>query len=181
MDYVRTSFELQGKDLLANVQDLSAEELAFRPAPHANSIGFLWWHVARVEDGWFQRSIQRQTHLWVSAGWARRFAMPEEMRDMGYNYSLEQLEAFKTPSRELLLEYWQAVRDATMAFLGTWDPDGDAMEVRAPWGGTMRVQDVCVQVLWELNQHGGQIAYLRGLQRGLQRPEYMGPMAPSSS
>ena len=27
-EYVRTSFELQGKDLLENVQDLTSEELA---------------------------------------------------------------------------------------------------------------------------------------------------------
>ena len=178
-EYVRTSFELQGKDLLENVHDLTAEELAFRPAPHANSIGFLWWHIARVEDGWFQRSIQRQPHLWVSAGWAKRFGMPEEMRDMGYNYTLEQIEAFATPGRELMLEYGRAVRGGTLAFVDGWDPENDTIEVRAPWGGTMGVRDVCAQVLWELNQHSGQIAYLRGLQRGLQRPEYMGPLAPS--
>ena len=31
-----------------------------------------------------------------------------------------------------------------------------------------------------MNQHAGQVSYLKGLQRGLQRPDYMGPLSLSS-
>ncbi len=30
------------------------------------------------------------------------------------------------------------------------------------------------QLLWELNQHGGQIGYLRGMQRGIEDASYTG-------
>jgi hypothetical protein len=30
------------------------------------------------------------------------------------------------------------------------------------------------QLIWEFNQHGGQIAYLRGMQRGIEDPAYSG-------
>ena len=177
-EFIREAMQLTRKDLLDNIRDLTAEELAWRPAPHSNSIGFLAWHITRVEDGWIQRPIQRKLHLWVADKWAERFGMPEEQRDMGYGYTVEQLQAFKTPSLELLLGYSQAVRDATLAFLDTWDPASDAIEVRAPWG-TMTVATTFQQLIWELNQHGGQIAYVKGIQRGLQRPDYPGPLAPS--
>jgi hypothetical protein len=175
-EFIRRSLELQRKDLLENVAGLTAQELAFRPAPHANAIGFLVWHMARVEDGWVQRAIQRRPHLWVSEGWAQRFGMPPEMRDMGYSYTAAQIEAFKTPPRDLLLSYGQAVRDASLAYIDGWDPAAP-VEVRAPWGGTVGVNDVFAQLTWELDQHSGQVAYLRGLQRGLQRPDYMGPLS----
>lgn len=176
-DFVRRSFELQGKDLLENVRDLTADDLAWRPAPHANPIGFILWHMLRVEDGWVQRVAQRKPHLWISDGWARRCGMPEDMRDLGFNYTLEQVAAFKTPPLDVLLGYGDAVRQTTLASIDTWDP-GARVELRAPWGGTIGVEDVFLQLLWELENHGGQIAYLRGLRRGLQHPEYMGPLAP---
>src|SRR5215831_12603249 len=34
---------------------LTTEELAWRPDHHSNSIGFMLWHLARVEDRWIVR------------------------------------------------------------------------------------------------------------------------------
>ena len=36
--------------LLATCGGLTDEQAAWRPAPHANSIGFILWHVGRAED-----------------------------------------------------------------------------------------------------------------------------------
>ena len=38
----------------------------------------------------------------------------------------------------------------------------------------MTLGNMCQQLLWEFNQHGGQIAYLRGMQRGLEDSAYSG-------
>ena len=38
----------------------------------------------------------------------------------------------------------------------------------------MTLANLCQQLLWEFNQHGGQIAYLRGMQRGLEDSSYSG-------
>ena len=48
------------------------------------------------------------------------------------------------------------------------------MTVINPRGGTMTLANMCQQLIWEFNQHGGQIAYLRGMQRGLEDPRYSG-------
>ena len=35
------------------------------------------------------------------------------------------------------------------------------------WGQTITLADMFRILLWEVNQHGGQASYLRGMQRGL--------------
>ena len=177
-EFIRQALDMTRKDMLQNVLDLSASELAWRVVPHANSIGFLLWHLARVEDGWIQRPVQRKPHLWVSEAWFEKFGMPEDQRDMGYNYTVQQIESFKTPPLDLLMGYSESVRDATLVFLDSWDPESASPEVRAPWG-TITVSDVFQTLIWEGNQHAGQIAYIRGLMKGLQRPDYMGPLSTS--
>ena len=50
--------------LLEEVQDLTPEELGWRAGPEANPIGWILWHMLRVEDMWFQFFVQRQTEIW---------------------------------------------------------------------------------------------------------------------
>ena len=88
----------------------------------------------RVEDGWIQRVIQREKHLWVRAGWAVRFGMPEDQRDMGFDYREEQIRSFAVPQLSLLRDYFNAVRGGSLDFLASWDPDDDDAEHRAPLG-----------------------------------------------
>ncbi len=178
-DFIRQALDLNRKDLLRQLDGLSPDDLGWQPAPHSNSIGFIAWHMARVEDGWVQRVFQRQPHLWISDGWAKRFGMAEEMRDLGWGYSKDQLAAFNTPSLDLILGYSEAVRRSTLDFLERWDPEGEPVEARAPWGSPISAQDFFAQLVWELNQHGGQIAYVRGLRRAEIDAEYTGPLAPS--
>lgn len=176
-DFLRQALSMSQKDLLGNIQDLTEEELRFQPAPHANPIGFLLWHMARVEDAWVQRAVQRKPHIWASERWFERCGMPEDQRDIGHNWDVGRVAAFKPPPLGALLGYGAAVRQGTLDFLDSWDLETGKREVRAPWG-TISVSDVFAILVWELNQHGGQVAYIRGLKRGLQRPAYMGPLAP---
>ena len=40
----------------------------------------------------------------------------------------------------------------------------------SPVGGRFTLASLYQQLIWEMNQHGGQMAYLRGLQRGIEDP-----------
>ena len=95
--------------------------------------------------------------------------------DTGYGYGPEQLAAFTTPDAAALLDYAAEALTAANRFLTSiGDAELDGMEVINPRGGTMTLANMCQQLLWEFNQHGGQIAYLRGMQRGLENPLYSG-------
>ena len=60
--------------MLAAVEGLSSEELHQRPAPESNPIGWLMWHLSRVQDFAVSSMSDRET-VWVRDGWYERFGM----------------------------------------------------------------------------------------------------------
>ena len=48
---------------------LTPQEMAWRPDPAANSINFLVWHIARVEDRWIQGFARGDEEIWIRDGW----------------------------------------------------------------------------------------------------------------
>ena len=57
------------------VEGLSAEQLAQRVGPEANTIAWLVWHLARVEDDHVSE-LAGTDQVWTSEGWAKRFELP---------------------------------------------------------------------------------------------------------
>lgn len=158
------------------VRDLTPAELAWRPHTEANSIGFMLWHVARVEDRWLHCFAQDSTELWRREGWAQRLGLPEDAT--GVNYTAQQLTAFPVPPLALLQSYYDAVRTATLAYLRSVTAEAfDAHPGRIPFPEVsprplpddFTIARMFRQLIGEMNQHLGQIAYVRGLQRGLDK------------
>ena len=177
-DFVRHALEMQRNDLLRSLHGLTPEDLAWRPAEQGNAIGFLAWHMARVEDMWVQRVFQGKQQLWQSDGWSGRLGMEAYARDNGFGFDEAKLAAFRPPALPLLLAYMDAVRQKTLAFLDGWDANGAPVQAVLPWdkGVTLGIERFWAQILWELNQHSGQAAYVRGLRRALVDAKYMGPV-----
>ena len=161
--------------LLRSVDGLSDNEIRWMPTPESSSIGFLVWHYGRTLDRWVHSRLQDAPQLW-DQGWADRLDQSiTSPNDTGYGYGPEELASFVYPDTTALLEYAQATLDAAKNYLASRnDADFDDRSVANPRGGAMTLANMCQQLLWEFNQHGGQIAYLRGLQRGLEDSSYSG-------
>ena len=161
--------------MIRSVDGLSEEEMQWMPTPECSSIGFLVWHYGRTLDRWVHSRLQGAPQLW-ELGWASRLGQEAtNPNDTGYGYGPIQLTAFQHPNTEVLLEYATAALEEAKRLLASWNEDDfDRKSVINPRGGTMTLANMCQQLLWEFNQHGGQIAYLRGLQRGLEDPSYSG-------
>jgi hypothetical protein len=100
--------------------------------------------------------------------------------DTGYGFTVDDLEAYKAPDSSALMEYVAAVRQESVEYFASLsESDFDGMEVVNPRGGTITLAVMCQQLIWEFNQHGGQIGYLRGEQRGLEDPGYSGGLLES--
>lgn len=163
--------------LYRTLQGLTPEELAWRPGPEANSIGFMLWHVARVEDRWLHRYAYDTTEIWERDGWYARCGLP--VSDTGVGYTSAQIASFPHPDLATLQAYFDAVRQALVAYLHGLTPEAlDVHPHRIPFpevsGGRQLPDDFTItrmfrQLIGEENQHFGQIAYLRGLQRGLDK------------
>ena len=149
-----------------SLDGLTQEEFAWRPKPDCNSIAFILWHVTRVEDHFINRLFQRQEEIYESDGWRQKLGTPGD--SSGYNYTVEQLQAWQAPKLEALKGYASAVRQKTLDFL-EHITDAKLAEVPRPERSPDTVAASLAHISNEIAQHTGQIAYLRGMQRGLNK------------
>jgi uncharacterized damage-inducible protein DinB len=140
---------------------LSAEDLAYRPEPGANSIAWLVWHLTRLQD---QRlaGLAGGEELWVVGRWYDRLGMPPTT-DTGVGHSAAQVAAVRPHDSDALLAYHDAVADRTRAYLATVDADELDRVVDATADPPVTVGNRLVAVLSGLLQHAGQARYLRGI------------------
>ena len=145
----------------AVVSGLDEAALAWRPAPAANSVGWLVWHLTRVQDDHVS-DVAGVEQIWTAGGWADRFGLPLEPRDTGYGHDGDQVGAVRA-SADLLTGYHDAVFEATSRYLaGLKDADFDRI-VDARWNPPVTLGVRLVSVVDDDAQHAGQAAYVRGL------------------
>ena len=145
--------------LLGSCNGVTREQALWRPAPHANNIGFVLWHVARAEDGTLSR-LCAETPLWVSEKWHERFGQPVDAPDPGDKLGLR---AVNIPEMEVLIGYLGAVYARTSEYLGRLTEDGlQAVPGPSQSGPTRAVS--LRHLITHKNHHQGQIDFIRGLQ-----------------
>ena len=84
------------------VKGLSPDELARPPQPGANTVGWLVWHLTRVQDD-HVAEVAGRPQVWQEDDWAPRFGLPADATDTGYGYSAEQVAAIRPRSAEVLV------------------------------------------------------------------------------
>ena len=146
---------------VAVVDGLSPDELTHRPGPAANSIAWLVWHLARVQDD-HVADVAGVEQVWTAHGFAERFALPFAAADIGYGHSSEQVAQVQAEAG-LLAEYLSAVHTATLAFLDTVGADDLDRVVDTRWDPPVTLGVRLVSVVNDDTQHLGQAAYVRGL------------------
>jgi hypothetical protein len=161
-EFIEDALNKEHEFLMEAVRDLTPEELAWRAGPEANPIIWILWHMVRVEDMWLQFFIQRRLEIWEREGWHEKFGLPT--RENGFGHTREQVASFPALDLSELLKYGESVRSGTLDYLRGLGP-GDYNEVPRERRPEMTVGAVFRQVVGELYQHQGHIAYLKGLVR----------------
>ena len=145
---------------------MTPEELATQPTPESNSVGWIVWHMGRVEDRWMQR-LAGGKQLWEQ-GWAEKLGMPADPMYAGAGMTPKELAEFHTPSVEQLKSYIEAVRGRTADLMGSIRPEQLDDEIEAFGSRKMSIGQVFSHMMSELNQHAGQAAYVKGYLKGYQ-------------
>ena len=57
-EFIEDALDKERQFLMEAVDDLTSQELTWRAGPEANPIGWILWHMLRVEDMWIQFFIQ---------------------------------------------------------------------------------------------------------------------------
>jgi hypothetical protein len=146
----------------AAVEGLDLEGLLWQPDPDANTIAWLTWHLARVQDAHLAE-LHSEGEQWAQGGWASRFGLAQDSVETGYGHTREQMLAVRPESAEVVVDYLDTVTLRTRAFLATvTDEDLDQVVDRS-WDPPVTMGVRLVSVLDDAAQHAGQAAYVRGV------------------
>ena len=166
-EFIRESIEANWEWLERYLGGLTQEEIEYQPNDQCHSIGFIVWHYGRALDMWTQTLARKQQQLYEKE-WAQRLGFSPEAMDVGFGYSVEDLSNWRCPDKSLLIEYAIVARDNFLGFLAEHDDDSlTTTTMTNRQGNEMTVAAMFRMLIWEVNQHGGQASYLRGMQRGL--------------
>lgn len=152
-----------GSVLTRALDGLSIDQLQKQPAgPESNPIGWMAFHLSRVHDAGFSVLLGKP-QLWRSDGWHEKFGLTPETGSLGGS-TLDQVRVFNPVSAELLLAYWNAVRERSREFLEGLQED-DIDKPTPPGSGPANevYRTTIARITSDTSQHIGQIAYARGL------------------
>lgn len=150
------------EEVHAVLDGLAQSELDARPGSGANSIGWLVWHIARVQDD-HVAGVAGREQTWTADGWHERFALELAPRDIGYGHTSEQVAQVSGIKASELRAYYDAVHAATLDYIATLTaPDLDRI-VDTRWDPAVTLGVRLVSVVNDNQQHTGQAAYARGL------------------
>jgi DinB family protein len=151
---------------------LDSEVAAYRPTPQANSVAWLIWHSARVQDVQVcdiaktladgRSDKPRSGQVWTRDGWVDRFGLDLPRDDTGYGHSADAVAKVRA-SAELLAGYYRAVHDMTLEFVETLTDADLERIVDRRWDPPVTASARLVSIVDDCAQHLGQAAYLRGI------------------
>jgi hypothetical protein len=165
MDTSALLLDLYGRTppiVAAAVEGLDADQLVWAPAPGANSIGWLVWHLTRVQDHHVSELLDEE-QVWTTGEWAAHCGLPPDPHNTGYGHGPDEVAAVRPEGPEVLVGYLDEVSARTQRMLeGLGEADLDRVVDRR-WDPPVTLGVRLVSIADDCLQHGGQAAYLRGL------------------
>lgn len=165
-DYIKTELDGLERNLSRVLNTMTQQEIMWRPASGCNSIGLILFNIARSEDAFVQAGLQGKPQIWESERWYYRLNIAES--ETGSRYTIDQVNAFPVLDMKYLLDYYDAVRAKTLDYLTTLTPDGFDKIVKLAFG-EFTVAGVLSIIVRHAAQHIGEISYLRGMFRGMDK------------
>jgi hypothetical protein len=151
------------RDHTAGVAEgLDGEALAWRPDAEANHIGWLLWHLTRVQDDHLAE-IGGRAQVWREGGWHDRFGLAADDDDIGYGHTSEQVAAVRPESAAVCVAYQAAVAERTLEILLRLGPDELERIIDRSFDPPVTVGARLVSVVGDAMAHLGQAGYVRGL------------------
>lgn len=149
------------------ISGLTHEEVMWRPASGCNSIGLILFHAAKSEDSMVQGFILRKDPIWKSEKWHEKLNLSIE--EEGSHYTAEQVNAFQVPKLADMMAYYDAVRGRTKECLRGMKIEEFDREVEFASYGKMPIASIFSVIVTHTAEHIGEMSYLRGLQRGMDK------------
>jgi uncharacterized damage-inducible protein DinB len=144
------------------LEGLTTEDLLDVPESESNPIGWLLWHLTRVQDLHIAEILE-QNQVWADDVWATRFGLDPDPANVGYGHSAEQVLAVRPESPDAIRDYYAAVEERTRELLVSLSPESLDRIVDRRWDPPVTLGVRLVSIVDDDIQHAGQAAYLKGL------------------
>jgi Protein of unknown function (DUF664) len=160
-ELLRDAFTRLIEHVDALTDGLTDDQANYRPSPSANSIAWLIWHSARVQD--LQLApIAGVEQIWKTGGWVDRFGLDLPPNDTGYGHGPNEVAKVRA-SAELLAGYYHAVHELTLEFVAGVTAEDLERIVDPNWDPPVTASARIVSIIDDCAQHLGQAAYLLGI------------------
>ncbi len=162
VDFIRESVSGLNETMMADVKDLTPQQLAWKPAAKANPIGFLFWHFMRTQDN-YMSGLRRSAALWESEGWQAKASWDIDSRAQGTGFQEAEVDKTAALPLSLLMGYAARVARVTDEYIGSLD-DAKLDEIPDPSRPRRTIAAVLRSFIiahgwW----HAGEIRYLKGM------------------
>ena len=165
MDVAALLLELYGRiPPLAGdaVAGLDVDQLTEPVDRGANPIGWLIWHLTRVQDHHVSEILD-DSQVWIDGEWASRFGLEADPANTGYGHSTAEVAAVRPEGPDALVEYLDAVDQRTQSMLEQLVAADLDRIVDRRWDPPVTLGVRLISIADDCLQHAGQAAYLRGL------------------
>jgi uncharacterized damage-inducible protein DinB len=160
-DVLLTAFDNIETVVRSALDGIDPALLTARIDPEANTIGWLVWHLTRVQDD-HVAEVAGTEQAYTAGGWADRFALPFSPRAIGYGFSSEDVAKTQVSDPQLLVAYHADVHRRTAEFVRTLEPADLDRVVDRRWDPPVTLGVRLLSVIGDDLQHAGQAALLRG-------------------
>ena len=143
------------------VRDLGPDALAWRPDTHANSIAWLVWHLARIQD--VQVAALAGTDLVWEEVDATAFGLPADSDATGFGDGPDDIARIRPATPDVLVDHCDRVTERSLEYLADLAPADLDEVVDRNWDPPVTRGVRLVSVVGDGLQHAGQAAYVRGL------------------
>ena len=149
-------------EITTAIDGLGVSALTTIPEPGTNSIGWLVWHLTRVEDAHIAELVEEE-QIWVSGDWGPRFGIASDPSNSGYGHTADEVAAIRPDGTDALTGYAAAVATRTRAYLEGLAPEDLDRIVDERWDPPVTLGVRLVSIVDDEIQHAGQAAYARGV------------------
>ena len=144
------------------VDGLTADQLATAPLPGANTVGWLIWHLTRVQDHHVAELLETD-QVWETGEWAQNCGLEPDPSNTGYGHSPDEVLLVQPKSPAALLDYLHVVDERTRRMLEGLSADDLDRVVDRRWDPPVTMGVRLVSIADDCMQHAGQAAYVRGI------------------
>lgn len=155
------AFDRIRDEVHAAIEGLTDERIARQPTEGTNSIGWLVWHLLRIQDD-HVADVAGVDQVWTAQGWAERFGLPFEPQETGYAHTSADVANVRVGA-DLLAGYNDAVHAQSRTYLASLSDADLGRVVDERWDPPVTLGVRLVSVVSDDLQHVGQAAYVRGL------------------